>query len=104
MWNVSLLPIDDQPGILRILQRDFANIWEEHAKDYPVVFVAGELSWKRDDFVVDLMVKGHLRIDFTELALDVDPLRQRFRRQVYRRMGYTLKKFSEACKPSESEK
>ncbi len=97
-WNVTLIPEESQTGILYILQRDFAHICEKHDDDYPVVLIDGELSWKRDDFVLDLILKGHLRIDFAELALDADPARQRFRRSLYRRLGYSLKKFSEACK------
>lgn len=96
VWNVSLLPDDMRQGIQSILQRDFDICWDE--EDYPVVLnKAGDLAFKEDTFVMNLMVQGHLRIDFTALALDPDPARQRFRRQLCKRMGYTLQDYAVVC-------
>lgn len=96
-WNVSHLSPDTQSGILFILNRDYGHILEDIDEksdtDYPIVINEdGDLAWKEDKYVMSLMTSGILQIDFTALALD--PTRQSFRKQTYKRMGYTLQKYN----------
>jgi len=97
LWNVAILPDDLRHGIQMILQRDFDFCWDD--EDYPVVLnKQGDLAWKEDAFVMNLMLKGRLVVDFVVLALNPDPAEQRFRRQLAKRMGYTLEKYASICR------
>lgn len=98
-WNVSLIPLDEQAGILNILQRDFDCIWDD-ARDredagYPVVIdkKTGELCWKMDMFVMDAFTYKYMQVDLTQLAMD--PEKQWFRKSLYKKFGYSLRKYHE---------
>jgi hypothetical protein len=96
-WNVWHLPQDAQEGLTVILNRDYGHIIndpeEKGDTDYPLVFDRnGDLAWKEDAFFVSLMTSGLLALDFTALAMD--PLKQAFRRRVYKRLGYSLQKYN----------
>ncbi len=96
-WNVLLLPQDVQDSTQHILQRDFDRCWDD--EHYPVVLDKnGNLAWKEDVFVCDLIVQGRLIVDFTALALDPDPAQQKYRRRLYKRLGYTIEKYNDVQK------
>lgn len=98
-WNVSLIPLDEQAGILNILQRDYDHIWDDprdrEDAGYPVVIdgKTGELCWKKDLFVMDAFAWKYMQVDLIELAMDVN--RQWFRKRLYKRLNYSLNKYCE---------
>ncbi|MBX9636010.1 MAG: hypothetical protein K2Q45_00475 [Nitrosomonas sp.] len=91
--------MDEQAGILYILQRDFDHIWDDQRDredaGYPVVADAktGELCWKKDLFVMDAFTWKYMQVDLIQLAMDVD--KQWFRKMLYKRLGYSLNKYCE---------
>jgi len=105
MWNVSLLPEEARPGFLHILNRDYGHFWHDprdrEDKDYPVVLEKDELCWKRDEFVMDALSQEFLKVDLVQLAMD--PTKQWFRKQLYKRLSYSLKKYNEIFWPDKAE-
>lgn len=95
---MKLLPPDAQEGLRHILTRDYGHILKhpdekDDANTYPVVINKdGDLAWKEDAFVMYLMTAQLLVIDFAALALD--PSKQRLRKHLYKRLGYTLLKYN----------